>query len=203
MQSILLWLSHYGYPALFSLLMFGIVGLPAPDETLLTFCGFLIYSGRLHFGWTFLAGFLGSVSGISISYTLGSRFARLVFERFGKYIGLTQERIFAVEKMFGRYGPILLTVGYFIPGVRHFTAVVAGMSGLRYPKFAFFAYAGAALWVGTFLSLGYIFGERWQHTSEVVHRYTLIACGIMAAILAIIWLIRRLRVDPAKRARLQ
>jgi membrane protein DedA with SNARE-associated domain len=203
MQTVLLWLTHYGYPALFSLLMFGIVGLPVPDETLLTFCGFLIYSGRLHFGWTFVSGFLGSVSGISISYFIGSRFGHPFLTRFGKFIRLTPERFLHVERMFDRFGPILLTIGYFIPGVRHFTAVVAGMSGLRWPKFALFAYTGAALWVGTFLSLGYIFGERWEHTSEVVHRYTLIATAVLAAILALVWLIRRLRIDHRNRHRLQ
>lgn len=203
MQTVLLWLAHYGYPALFSLLMLGIVGLPIPDETLLTFCGYLIYSGRLHFGFTLLAGFCGSASGISISYLLGARFGRFVFTKLGKYIRLTPQRILEVERMFGRFGPVLLTIGYFIPGVRHFTAVVAGMSGLRWPKFAMFAYMGAALWVTTFLSLGYLFGERWQHTSEVVHRYSLIASGVLAAMLAVFWLVRRLRIDPGKPQRLQ
>lgn len=193
MQTILLYLTHYGYPALFSLLVLGLVGLPVPDETLLTFCGYLIYSGRLRFEFTFLAGFFGSVSGISISYILGLRFGRPVFTRFGKYFRLTPDRILETERMFQRFGPGLLTIGYFIPGVRHFTAIVAGMSGLRWPKFALFAYSGAALWVATFLSLGYIFGERWQHTSEVVHRYTLVALGAGIAILFVLWLIRRFR----------
>ena len=100
-------------------------------------------------------------------------------------------------------GPILLTGGYFIPGVRHFTAIVAGISGVPYPKFALFAYPGAAIWVALFLWLGYFFGERWQHTSEVFHHYLLIAIAVLALLAAIIWLIRRLRVDPKKAARLQ
>ena len=41
------WISHYGYPAIFCLLMLGIVGLPVPDETLLTFTGYLIFSHHL------------------------------------------------------------------------------------------------------------------------------------------------------------
>lgn len=203
MQTILLWLAQYGYPALFSLLMLGIIGLPIPDETLLTFCGYLIYTGRLHFGFSFLAGFCGSVSGITTSYLLGARFGRLVFTRTGKYVRITPTRILEVERMFARFGPVLLTAGYFIPGVRHFTAVFAGMSGLRWPKFAIFAYTGAALWVLTFLSLGYFLGEGWQHTSELVHRYTLIATGAIAIFLAVFWLVRRWRIDHGKAQRLQ
>jgi membrane protein DedA with SNARE-associated domain len=89
-----------------------------------------------------------------------------------------------------RFGPILLTVGYFVPGVRHFTAVVAGMSSLPRRKFAIFAYAGAGLWVGTFLMLGYVFGDGWQHSSEVVHRYVTLATCAIAATLVVVWAVR-------------
>jgi membrane protein DedA with SNARE-associated domain len=46
-QQVLAWLTQYGYLALFSLLVLGIVGLPVPDETLLTFTGYLIYEWHL------------------------------------------------------------------------------------------------------------------------------------------------------------
>lgn len=191
MQQVFAWLTTYGYPALFGLLMFGIVGLPVPDETLLTFCGYLIYTGRLHFGPAFAAGFLGSTCGITLSYLIGLRFARLVFTRYGKYIGLTPVRVITIERQFLSYGAGLLTVGYFMPGVRHFTAIVAGMSGLRWRRFAIFAYTGAALWIATFLTLGYFVGERWEHTTEVVHRYMLIALGVACIAALVFWLFRR------------
>ena len=44
-QQILGWITQYGYLAIFCLLMFGIVGLPVPDETLLTFTGYLVFKG--------------------------------------------------------------------------------------------------------------------------------------------------------------
>jgi membrane protein DedA with SNARE-associated domain len=203
MQIAFTWLAHFGYPALFGLLVLGIVGLPVPDETLLTFCGYLVYSGRLHPGWTFATAFCGSTCGITISYFLGAHWGNKAITRFGKYIYATPKRVRRAEQMFHRFGPMLLTGGYFIPGVRHFTAIVAGISAVPYPKFALFAYSGAAIWVTLFLSLGYFFGERWQHTSEVFHHYLLIAIAALALLAAIIWLIRRLRVDPKKAARLQ
>ena len=57
------WVSHYGYAALFGLLMVGIVGLPVPDETLLTFSGYLISKGKFHPALAFAAGFGGSGCG--------------------------------------------------------------------------------------------------------------------------------------------
>jgi membrane protein DedA with SNARE-associated domain len=193
MQIVFTWLAQFGYPALFWLLLLGIVGLPVPDETLLTFCGYLIYSGRLHPAWTYAAALCGSSCGITISYVLGARWGNVVIARFGKYVYATPQRVERTQRLFNRFGPLLLTTGYFIPGLRHFTAIVAGISRVPYLKFALFAYAGAAMWVALFLWLGYFFGERWQHTSDVFHHYLVITLVSLAILAAIIWLIRRLR----------
>jgi membrane protein DedA with SNARE-associated domain len=193
MELLLTWISQYGYVSLFLLLVLGIVGLPVPDETLLVFSGYLISKGRLHPALTFVAGFCGSASGISISYWIGRAFGHSFVERYGRYVHLSAERVDRVSQWFHRIGHWLLTVGYYIPGVRHFTALVAGMSDLDYGTFAAFAYPGAALWVGSFLALGYFVGENWQAAIAVVNRYTLVA--ILAAVLigGIVWWIRKAR----------
>jgi len=185
------WLAQYGYAGLFAGLLFGILGLPIPDETLLVFCGYLIYQGRLDFAAAFLAGFAGSVCGITLSFYLGRSLGRAVVHRYGKYIRLTPEHLERVDRWFERIGAWSLSIGYFIPGIRHFTALVAGMGHMRYFTFALFAYSGAAVWVALFLTLGYVFGDRWENTSALVHRYTLIATAVAAVILAIVWLYRR------------
>ena len=192
MQSILAWLTHYGYPGLFFLLMLGIVGLPIPDETLLVFCGYLIYKGRLLPLPAFASGFAGSMCGITLSYVLGRKFGREVIFRYGKYLGITPKHVEDVTRWFYRFGLWLLSVGYFIPGVRHYTALVAGMSALNVRRFAAYAYPGAAAWVATFLTLGYTFGDGWEHTSEQVHRYSLMATGAAVAIGLLVWLVRKL-----------
>jgi membrane protein DedA with SNARE-associated domain len=190
MESLLNWLAQHGYTGLFFLLMLGILGLPIPDETLLLFCGYLIYKGRLAATPAFLFGFAGSVCGITLSYVLGLKFSREVIYCYGKYLRITPQHVEDVTGWFSRFGLWLLSVGYFIPGVRHFTALVAGMSRLSVRRFAAYAYPGAAVWVSTFLILGYVFGERWEHTSELVHRYSLIAAGVLAAAAVLVWLLK-------------
>src|SRR5690348_9802554 len=181
------WISTYGYPAIFVLLVFGIVGLPVPDETLMTFTGYLIYKGRLSLVPAYLSAFLGSVCGITISYILGRTFGIALIHRYGKYIHLTEERIQYAHNWFERVGRWGLTFGYFIPGVRHFTAYAAGMSELQPHEFAAFAYTGAFLWTSTFVSLGYFLGERWESTSAQIHRYLLIATAA-AVVLGLLYL---------------
>ncbi len=194
MESLLGWLSQYGYAGLFGLLVLGIVGLPVPDETLLVFSGYLISTGRLHPVVTFLAGFGGSVCGISVSYILGRTAGHAVVMRYGRYVHVTEARLDRVHRWFERIGDWVLTVGYFIPGVRHFSALVAGMSGLEYPKFALFAYTGAAIWVATFLTVGYFVGENWQVVAATLERYSLLILAVLVPIGAIAWWLYRRQI---------
>jgi membrane protein DedA with SNARE-associated domain len=141
----------------------------------------------------FTSAFAGAVCGISISYLLGRTLGHAAVERYGKLIHVTPAKVERVHQWFRRVGNWLLTVGYFIPGVRHFTALVAGMSGLEFRVFALFAYLGGAIWVTVFLSLGYWFGENWRSINALTHRYTLPAVLLLCAVGAIVWLVRNRR----------
>lgn len=189
-QHVLAWITQYGYLAIFLLLVCGIVGLPVPDETLLTFSGYLIYRGNLHAPMAFATALAGSMSGITISYSLGRSFGHALLLRYGKYLHLTPERIERAHAWFNRIGHWALTFGYFIPGVRHLTAYAAGMSDLEPHQFAIFAYSGSVLWVASFLSLGYFLGEQWLVVERHVDRY-LIGASIALAVLIGAWLIWR------------
>ena len=193
MEAVFSWITQYGYAGLFVLLMFGIVGLPVPDETLLVFCGYLIWKGRLQPVATFLAGLAGSISGITLSYWLGRTYGHRVIAKYGNLLGATEERIARVHRWFSRIGLWLLAVGYFIPGVRHFTALVGGTAELEFGPFALFAYAGAAVWVAFFLTLGYVVGENWHRTSEVFNRYAVVFTIFAVIITIVIWSIKRNR----------
>lgn len=192
MEPLFQWISQYGYGALSLLLILGIVGLPVPDETLLIFSGYLVSTGRFQAVPAFLAAFAGSVSGISISYFLGRTLGHSAIERYGRLIHLTPARVEALHRWFQRFGNWLLSVGYFIPGIRHFTALFAGMSGLEFRVFAPFAYSGGLVWVSLFLGLGYWFGENWHQIVELTHHYTLPAVLLLFTAAALVWLARNL-----------
>jgi len=193
------WIAQYGYFAIFLLLVCGIVGLPVPDETLLTFTGFLVFKGNLSLPLAFAAALGGSLSGITISYTLGRTFGMKVIHRYGRYIRVTEEHVNKAHAWFARVGHWSLTFGYFVPGFRHLSAFAAGMSDLEAPQFALFAYPGGCLWVAAFLSLGYFLGDRWQAVEKNVERY-FAAAAIGLVILAAGWLLWRLSRARRRRA---
>ena len=195
------WIAQHGYAGIFSLLVFGIVGLPVPDEWLLTFSGYLVFKQTLAFLPTFAAAFLGSACGITVSYLLGRILDTYVLVKYGRFFHLTPERLARVHSWFERRGRWTLLVGYFIPGVRHLTGYVAGASGLTFSNFALFAYTGAFCWAAVFITLGYVLGEEWNQVLRSVHETKRLTIGLVVAVVLgyfIVSYIRRRRSGMAE-----
>ena len=152
------------------------------------FVGYSIYRSRLHSVPAVLSAFLGTVCGISLSYALGRGFGRFVIPHWHRFENVGSEPLKRVQDWFRRAGRWALVFGYYLPGVRHLTAYVAGTSGLRFSGFAVFAYAGAVLWSLTFVSLGYFLGEKWQR-GGIMHSLH-IFWGITAVAILIYFLLR-------------
>ncbi len=185
-STVLQWVATYGYFAISTLLVLGIVGLPVPDEFLLTACGFLIYQGHLRAVPTFASALAGSMCGITCSYTIGRTVGwKFLHSRLGRFLHISDDQIHRVHDWFNRIGHWALMVGYFVPGFRHFTAIVAGTSKLEYRSFALFAYGGATIWASTFLFIGFHFGSRWEEMLSLVEghlKLAFIVIGIAVAI---------------------
>ena len=122
MELVQYWISNYGYVGIFSLLVLGIVGLPVPDETLLTVAGYLVYRGTLQAVPTAIAALAGTVCGITLSYVLGLTTGYYLLHKYGPRMRITQAKVDRVHAWFKRLGGLTLTFGYYVPAVRHLTA---------------------------------------------------------------------------------
>jgi membrane protein DedA with SNARE-associated domain len=183
----------YGYLGVFASLMLGIFGLPVPDETIMTFIGFLISKSYLKLIPAVLAAFAGSVCGITLSYAVGWFAGLRLITKYGRYVRVTPEKFERAHRWFERYGKWALFAGYFFPGLRHLTAFSAGAARLEYWVFAPFAYAGGLLWVVSFITLGYFVGEEWHKVMPRVQNYLWVAVGAVVALGLVMFLGYRLR----------
>lgn len=193
MESITHWIAQYGYVGLFSLLVLGIVGLPIPDETLLTLVGYMVYKGELHGPMALAIAFFGSVCGITLSYTLGRTLGHWLIVRYGPWLHITPNRQAKVHAWFEHYGKWTLTFGYYLPGIRHLTAYTAGMTEMSYRHFALFAYCGAFVWASTFILLGYILGPSWNKVREWLPAGSGVGFGLLAIGVVLYMILLKLR----------
>lgn len=170
-QSLIELLQQYGYIAIFLFLVLGIVGLPLPDEIMMAFIGYLASIGSLNLYFTYLSALIGSASGITFSYILGQRLGYPFLKKYGSKFFITRRRLLISQLLFRKYGNWLLFIGYFIPGVRHVTAYLAGIAKMSFHRFAIYAYSGAIVWCATFIGLGYMLGASWEKAFDLLHQY--------------------------------
>jgi membrane protein DedA with SNARE-associated domain len=195
------WVTTYGYEALFLLLMLGVVGIPIPDETLLVFSGYLVSRGSFHPLQTLTVAVGGSWCGISLSYWIGRTLGHGAVHKFGRFLRVDDAQLQKVHVWFDRRGHWALFLGYYIAGVRHLTAILAGASGLGFGSFVAYAWSGGLCWAFAFLTLGYYIGEDWRRIAELVHRDLLMVSLVVlvtgAAYALIRWKRRRAQGGPA------
>ena len=189
MQLLLFTITKYSYCAIFIALGLGILGLPIPDETLMAYAGFLAFQGKMNYLLTIMAAFLGTSCGVTIGYSLGRTFSNPFIKKYADRMHVHPNDIREAEKFYNRYGRFALFVGYFIPGIRHLTAIFASTSLMPYGTFALFAYTGGFLWTIILVSIGYLLGEKWQYVYMYSHRFiiSLIILSVIALSIGIYW----------------
>ena len=195
------YLNHYGYGAIFLLVMLEDFGIPVPGETILIAGAIFAGAGTMNVVTVALVGFFAAVVGDNIGFGIGHFGGRALALRWGKYVLLTPERLDTAEVFFNRHGGKIIVIARFIEGLRQANGIVAGISGMRWLRFVFFNALGAALWVATWVSVGYFAG---QHINTVYHYitvysyYVLIALVVLVAALIARHLLRRRRRRAAE-----
>jgi membrane protein DedA with SNARE-associated domain len=173
-------LGRFGYFGIILALIGGIIGLPIPDEVLLTYVGFNVYIGKMAYIPSLVSAFTGAIGGISLSYFLGIKLGLPFLKKYGPKFHINEAKINRTKNLFSKIGPFLLIIGYFIPGVRHITAYLAGINNYSYKKFALFAYTGALIWSTAFITLGKALGDKWSNVIYYIERYRLFIIPLVA-----------------------
>ena len=104
--------------------------------------------------------------------------------RWGRYGRLTEERLDKAETFFNSHGAWIITVARFIEVLRQANGIVAGTTGMRWRRFLAFNALGAALWVGTWVSLGYLAGKHIDGIYHDITRYSYYVLIVLAVVLA-------------------
>ena len=194
-------LDHYGYLAVGGFILLEDFGIPVPGETILIAAAVYAGSGRLSIIAVGLIALLAAIIGDNIGYVIGYFGGRRLVLRFGKYVGLTSERMDKAERFFDRYGGAVVAGARFVEGLRQANGIVAGTIRMHWLKFLAFNALGAALWVSVWASIGYLAGGHITVIYNTITRYSLyflIALAVAAVALIVRSVIRRRRRSADK-----
>ncbi|OLZ64741.1 hypothetical protein AV521_34600 [Streptomyces sp. IMTB 2501] len=124
-----------------------LIGFFLPGDSLLFTCGLLITSHQLKFPlWGAIALIcLAAILGDQAGYMFGTKVGPSLFNRPDSRL-FKQENVTKAHEFFEKYGPKSLVLARFVPVVRTFTPIVAGVSGMKYRSFLIFNVIGGVLW---------------------------------------------------------
>jgi membrane protein DedA with SNARE-associated domain len=190
-------LHDYGYFAVAGFLFFEDFGVPLPGETMLIAASLYAGAGHLNVWVVGIVGFLAAVLGDNVGYLIGRKGGRKVVDRWGKYVLVTPERFDRAEAWFVKHGGVVVCFARYVEGLRQLNGVIAGTVEMPWKKFLFFNALGAALWVTTWTSLGYLAGN---NVETIAHYFTLFI--VIAAAVLVVYLFFHVRhIRRRRRAR--
>jgi membrane protein DedA with SNARE-associated domain len=203
-------LNTWGYLALFAATFISSMGIPIGSEIAIGYAGALASgqltsSGSEHhlsLGLVIVVATLGEVAGSLAGYAIGYFGGRPLVDKAGKYVLLTHKDLDRAEAWFDGKGESIVLFGRFIPLVRSFISLAAGLAEMTITKFVVFTVIGCAIWCTALASIGYSLGSTW-HT--VLHKFSI--AGYIAAVLVVLAIAfafyhryRTLRMERAKHA---
>lgn len=141
------------------------LGFFLPGDSLLFTAGFLASapsdvpeSLHLPLGWLLIGCFLAAVTGDQVGYVFGRRVGPALFRRPNSRF-FKQENVEKAHGFFEKYGAKTIVLARFVPIVRTFAPIVAGVSNMKYRTFVTFNVIGGALWAIGVTLLGYFLGQ--------------------------------------------
>ena len=135
-----------------------LIGIFLPGDSVLFSAGVLASQGWFNIWLLALGSFVAAVAGDAVGYTFGRRVGRRLYERPDSR-WFKRRHLAAAEVFYDKHGGKGIVLARFLPVVRTLAPIVAGMSAMRYRRFAAFNVIGGVLWAIGLTTAGYLLGE--------------------------------------------
>ncbi len=170
-------INSFGYLGIFSVIFLEsgfFFAFFLPGDTLIFTVGFLASARILSIGiaWPVLviATFLGGLVG----YLFGKKVGEKIFFKEGSFL-FDPSNLERTKKFYKKYGAWAVAFGRFVPVVRTFVPILAGVGNMKWSPFLRFNILGAILWPSVVMSVGYFFGSQFP----TIHKYVMPVTGFL------------------------
>jgi membrane-associated protein len=177
-----------------------LIGFFLPGDTLLFTAGLLAHEDVITFNvhLMVLVLFTAAVLGDNVGYMFGKRVGRRIFNKKESLL-FHQENLERAEQFYDKYGPLTIVLARFVPIVRTFAPIVAGVGKMRYRRFFLFNLMGGLLWTAGVTYVGYFGGAFLESRGIEIDHLILPIIGIAMGITLISPLYHIIREPSARK----
>lgn len=154
-----------------------LVGFFLPGDTLLFTAGFFAAQGKLPLGWLLIIVVLAAIAGYEVGYQIGQRFGKRLFKKEEGII-FRQEYLVRSQEFYEKHGGKTVMLSRFIPIIRTFAPIVAGIGDMSKKRFMAFNVIGATVWTTLVVLLGHWLGKRIPNIDHYLLPIILLAMAL-------------------------
>ncbi|MEI7632097.1 MAG: DedA family protein [bacterium] len=173
-----------------------LIGFFLPGDTLLFTAGFFASQGKLSIWLLLIATVLAAAIGDNVGYMIGKKTGHRIFNKKDGVL-FRAEYIVKAQEFYEKHGGKTITLARFVPIIRTFVPVIAGVAEMNRKKFMYYNILGACLWGIGVTMLGYLLGSKIPN----IDKYLLPAVGL-ATIFTFGPPILHILIDPRSRSNL-
>ncbi|HEY1371224.1 MAG TPA: VTT domain-containing protein [Candidatus Binatia bacterium] len=145
-----------------------LVGFFLPGDSLLVTAGIFAARGDLDIVTMAVVLSIAAVAGDTVGYSIGRRTGPKIFKREDSLL-FRRKHLLAAQEFYDKYGGFTIVVARFVPIIRTFAPVVAGVAGMHYRRFIAYNVWGGILWVLATTLGGYFLGKTFPNIGESIH----------------------------------
>jgi len=145
-----------------------LVGCFLPGDSLLITAGLLAAAGHLNIWWINLLLMAAAIIGDSVGYAIGARLGPRIFTR-EKSLLFNPKHVLRTRHFYEKYGPKTIVIARFVPIIRTFAPVLAGVGGMQYRRFLTYNVLGGIGWVASMSLAGFALGRAVPNISKYMH----------------------------------
>lgn len=168
-----------------------LVGFFLPGDSLLITAGLVAAAGGLNIWWINVLLIVAAVTGDSVGYAIGARIGPRLFTR-EKSLLFNPAHVERTRRFYARHGAKTIVIARFVPIIRTFAPVVAGVGTMAYRRFLSYNVAGGVGWVTSMTWAGYLLGRAIPNIGEYVHVVVIIVI-VLSVIPIVIEILRERR----------
>jgi len=161
-----------GYAGIFLLMLLETVFPPIPSEVIMPVAGLRAASGPMSLGGVIASGTAGAMTGNLLWYLLARRIGlarfRPFIERHGRWLTMDWLDVEKVQRLFGRFGGLVVMIGRLLPTIRSVVSLPAGMVRMRLHAFLFWSTIGTAAWSALLAAAGFLLGRNFERVDAVI-----------------------------------
>lgn len=134
-----------------------------PGDYLLFLAGMFVATGKLDVHISILVAglIIAAISGNFVGYWFGRKTGPMLYQRKDTFF-FKKKYLKSAEEYYNKQGAFALIMGRFVPIVRTFAPIFAGVVKLDFRKFAFYNISGGIIWITSLTLLGYFLGKKFE-----------------------------------------